>query len=78
MTITLNRNECLDFNEDCQGRVEYRMALSGSGRSFPRCSYHWDERLKVQEEINERYPDSPSPPDWFDPAYAGETWSEEE
>ena len=39
--------------------VEYRMALSMTGRSFPRCDKHWQQRLDEQERINERYPDSP-------------------
>jgi hypothetical protein len=69
--------ECLDdYGEGtCSGPVEYRMALSATGRSFPRCEKHWEERLATQEGINERYPQQP-PPD-FDPAYAGESWDED-
>lgn len=69
--------ECLDdYGEGtCQGAVEYRMALSGTGRSFPRCDKHWEERLREQERINRTYP-SLAPSD-FDPAYAGERWEEE-
>ena len=71
--------ECLDDHGDgtCSGQVEYRFALSPSGRQFPRCDRHWQERLDVQEGINERYPDSPCPPRDFDPAYAGERWDED-
>ncbi len=66
---------CLDTHiGDCEGSVEYRMPLSGTGKSFPRCDAHWSERLDRQREIDERYPDSPIPPADFDPLYAGETW----
>ena len=68
--------ECLDdYKSPCDGPVEYRFALSGTGRSFPRCDRHWAERLDEQERINERYP-TLAPPD-FDPAYAGEHWDED-
>jgi len=66
---------CLEENEDCDGKVEYRHPLSGTGRSFPRCEAHWGFRLQKQEEINRRYPTLP--PADFDPAYAGERWDEE-
>ena len=71
--------KCLDdYGEDtCEGRVEYRMPLSGSGRAFPRCDKHWGLRLDAQEEINRKYPDTPIAPADFDPTYAGESWDEE-
>lgn len=69
--------DCLDGPQGCEGRVEYRMALSATGKSFPRCDKHWTKRLAEQERINRNYPDSPSPPDWFDPAYAGESWDDD-
>jgi hypothetical protein len=43
--------ECLDGPDQCEGNVEYRTALSATGRSFPRCDLHWDERLEEQERI---------------------------
>lgn len=67
---------CLDRDETCEGAVEYRMPLSGTGRSFPRCDKHWSDRLDVQEGINRRYP-ATAPSD-FDPYYAGESWDEED
>ncbi len=69
--------ECLeDHGENtCRGPVEYRMPLSESGKSFPRCDLHWDKRLDEQERINETYPTF-APSD-FDPGYAGETWDED-
>jgi hypothetical protein len=71
---------CLDHHSDstpCQGPVEYRFALSGTGRSFPRCDHHWAERLERQAGIDRRYPDSPMPPSDFDPTYAGERWDDD-
>lgn len=69
--------ECLDDHGEgtCSGPVEYRMALSATGRSFPRCEKHWAERLATQKGIDERYP--AHPPSDFDPAYAGESWDED-
>jgi hypothetical protein len=58
--------------------VEYRLPLTATGRSFPRCERHWNERLDAQEEHDRRYPDSPLPPADFDPLYAGERWDEED
>lgn len=69
--------ECLDAGHGapCEGTVEYRMALSATGRSFPRCERHWAKRLEEQERINRTYP-AQAPSD-FDPAYAGERWDED-
>lgn len=73
----LTAQDCLNHHEgDCAGAVEYRMPLSGTGRSFPRCDKHWSDRLDVQEGINRRYP-TRAPAD-FDPGYAGECWDEED
>jgi hypothetical protein len=65
---------CLDAHDDgsCSGNVEYRTPLSSTGRSFPRCDKHWQQRLKTQAGINRRYPQTQ--PSDFDPAYAGESW----
>jgi len=70
--------ECLDSGDErrpCSGEVEYRMPLSATGRSFPRCEAHWTRRLDKQSEIDRRYPYH-APSD-FDPAYAGERWDED-
>jgi hypothetical protein len=84
MTMTIIDNDiaypptCLDSNTACSGKVEYRTPLSGTGIPYPRCDHHWDKRLKIQEEINQRYaPFSDVPPEGFDPTYAGERWDEE-
>jgi ssDNA-binding Zn-finger/Zn-ribbon topoisomerase 1 len=48
--------ECLEDQGEgtCAGPVEYRLALSATGKSYPRCERHWEARLKTQEGINER------------------------
>lgn len=76
--LGLSTMECLDANVEgpCEGPVELRMPLSGTGRSFPRCDRHWGERLDRQREIDERYPAHP-PADWS-PLDAGESWYEDE
>jgi hypothetical protein len=75
---------CLDEprregDSPCKGAVEYRFALSASGRNYPRCDGHWSARLDAQDRHNRRYghPDSVSAPSWFDPTYAGESWNDE-
>jgi len=76
--VPLACEDCLDFggNDPCGGEVEYRMALSATGRSYPRCAKHWEQRLDTQQGINDRYPQTQ--PHDFDPAYAGEVWDEGE
>lgn len=73
----LTHEDCLDHSAECGGEVEFRQPLSATGKSFPRCEFHWERRLDKQEEINQRYPDSPVAPADFDPTYAGESWDEE-
>lgn len=75
--VPLDASECLNYGPDCGGAVEYRLPLSGTGKSFPRCDTHWFERLEVQQGINRRYPDSPMAPSDFDPYYAGERWADD-
>ena len=67
---------CMDRHDaPCSGAIEYRMSLSGTGMSYPRCDYHWDARLTHEEGIRNRYPYH-APSD-FDPSYAGETWGDD-
>lgn len=69
---------CLDDHKGgCEGAVELRPSLTGTGTPIPRCDHHWAERLEWQEEHTTIYPDSPIAPDWFDPEAAGERWDEE-
>jgi hypothetical protein len=74
--MTDTDRECLEVHKgNCSGEVEMRPSLSGTGIPIPRCDFHWDERLKEQERIEETYHvNSDVPPDWFDEADAGERW----
>jgi hypothetical protein len=67
--------KCLNENDECRGGVELRYPLSGSGKWFPRCEFHWEKRLIQQDQINRRYPYHQ--PSDFDPSYAGERWDED-
>lgn len=74
--------ECIDAGRDyvksCKGQVHFHYALSPSGVSHPRCEHHWEKRLKLQEEIEEKYASSSDvPPRGFDPADAGESWDDD-
>lgn len=67
---------CLnDYEGGCDGAVEYRFPLSGTGKSFPRCDKHWSDRLDLDDQLRNRYP--VHAPSDFDPAYAGERWDED-
>ncbi len=72
---TLPASECIAHGPDCHGPVEYRMPLSGTGKSFPRCTKHWQDRLDLEQHIAERYPTHP-PADWS-PLDAGEHWDDD-
>jgi hypothetical protein len=75
--------ECLENGDDCQGDVEFRYPLSGTGQSFPRCDFHWQKRLFIQEEIDRKYsPNSDVAPSWFNDIGGGmneygERWDDE-
>lgn len=78
MENTDDELKCLDRRDDnCTGTVQLRESLSGTGTRIPRCDGHWAKRLEKQEAHRKVYPDSPTPPDWFDPTVAGETWDED-
>lgn len=70
----LQREECLDGPDGCEGEKGYHSI--NMGRGFIRCAKHWDERLDKQVHIDELM--SPHPAPWFDESYAGERWEEEE
>lgn len=76
--FTLPAEDCLNHGVDCEGPVEYRMPMSGTGRSFPRCEAHFSERLDTQMRLRRDYGvDSDVAPVGFDPYYAGERWSDD-
>ena len=68
--------QCVNWGDEtgCVGPIEYRMPISGTGRSFPRCDKHWQTRLDHEEGLRRRYPEQP-PADWS-PDDAGEAWDE--
>ena len=68
--------DCIDV-EGHSGKVEYRESLSGTGTPIPRCDGHWAKRLEKQRQLRRDYPDSDSPPAWFDEANAGERWNDD-
>lgn len=70
-------DECLDYGPDCSGRVDDWWSGGTTGRTWPRCDYHGQARLNRYENSSERWADSDCPPDWYDPAYAGERWDDE-
>ncbi len=68
---------CLNFDQGrCSGNTQTRYSRSGLTQSVKcdGCQYTLDEKL---DEIQQRYPDSPVAPSWFDPTYAGESWDED-
>lgn len=76
--VPFDADECLNYGDDgrdCAGPVD--MWWSGGGHSWPRCTYHGEERLRQYETSMERYADSACAPSWFDPGYAGERWDDE-
>jgi hypothetical protein len=78
MSVLMGKR-CLDHDDPtnvCRGPVQLRESLTGTGTPIARCDKHWEQRLDLEQEIRRNYPDSPTPPDWFDPAAAGETWDE--
>ena len=77
----LDADECLNYGADgseCRGPVDYWHSGGMSGKSWPCCEKHGLQRLEEHENSIERYADSDVAPDWFDPANAGERWSEDD
>ena len=70
-------SDCINWdtnpNGDCGGRVEERTSRSGLTVSV-KCENCYNRLQERLDEIEQRYPDSPFAPSWFDPTYAGETW----
>lgn len=74
--------ECLDSREGvlpgpdaCQGPVEFN-SLDGIAY-WPRCTRHFEARMKRYEGSIEKYANSDVPPSWFDPTAAGERWDDD-
>lgn len=49
--------ECLDSSDydECGGTVEYRIAMSPTGISYPRCEVHFEQRWESQQRISRDY-----------------------
>lgn len=62
-----------ETDENCRGELSVRRSAGGTC-DITRCEAHWEERDVLDERLRRDYPNSPNPPDWFDPANAGETW----
>lgn len=74
--VPVAAEECLDYGAgNCRGPVDYHW--TGGSRSWPRCDYHQEQRMKRREESIEKYADSDVAPSWFDPAAAGERWEDD-
>lgn len=74
----LDADECLNYDPDtCKGPVDYWHSGGLNGRSWPRCHKHGLQRLEDHENSMAKYADSDVEPDWFDPANAGERWSDD-
>jgi hypothetical protein len=71
---------CLDAGprHACDSVPAYRHALTATNVSFPRCNAAWAAALAHHDRVRRDYPDSPTPPAWFDPTAAGESWDEPE
>lgn len=74
--------ECIESRKgDCEGEVLRELSTTGA-TSSDRCRKHRADYLtkmeKVTREVRSRYPDTDTPPAWFDPTYAGERWNEED
>lgn len=74
--MPIDLETCIDDYGDgeCRGPVEWHSIDPGRERAWPRCDYHWGQRLDRFENSIERYATSDVAPSWFDPSYAGEEW----
>lgn len=73
-----NERECLDRNRsECEGTLEWRASITGTGTPIPRCDKHHAEALDHRDAVRKRYPDSDVAPSWFDESYAGERWNDD-
>lgn len=69
--------KCLHFpSANCAGHTMPRTSRSGLTHSL-KCEGCQQALDKELDKIERRYPDSSTPPSWFDETYAGETWDED-
>lgn len=60
----------------CSGPVEERVSRSGLTVSHM-CQAHREDLEERLDRIDRDYPDTDTPPSWFDPTIAGESWDGE-
>lgn len=54
--MSINENLRCNWSDDtCAGEVDYRIAMSPTGISYPWCEKHFDERWESQERISRTY-----------------------
>lgn len=68
--------ECLRGPDGCRGPIRERVAAGGTTMIYE-CETHMAQSMERLDRISRDYPDSPVPPSWFDPAYAGERWDDD-
>ena len=59
----------------CDGNLRERW--TDLGTRIVECQHHMSKSLQWNQEMAERYPDSTTPPTWFDPTIAGERWDDD-
>ncbi|MEU7146980.1 hypothetical protein AB0B15_02910 [Streptomyces sp. NPDC045456] len=72
---------CLDRNTEghvCDGLVRGRPSIAGTGTLIYRCPAGHAASARYKLEVLRKYPDTDTAPKWFDPAYAGERWNEDD
>ncbi|GAA2665117.1 hypothetical protein [Nonomuraea recticatena] len=81
--LTVRNKTCPDHRcrmfgtvDACEGEVSHRLS-SGETCFIWECSKHADESAERLNRLNRNYPDSDTPPHWFDPSYAGESWNDD-
>lgn len=76
-TVGRRAPRCLESSPACKGKVEFHLNPDRDDlKAFPRCEFHQERRLDAAERTREFRSDVP--PSWFDPAYAGERWDEDD
>lgn len=74
----LPTERCQNYpSAECAGDTWPRTSRSGLTHSL-KCDACQEALDQALDAINERYPDTPHAPSWFDPTYAGERWNEED
>jgi len=71
---------CLDRHRstECSEYVEFRISMSPSGVSYPRCDKHFELAYQRYLETEAKYGMSSSvAPAWFDESDAGERWNDD-